>query len=332
MQPSQPLPPKDPPSLGRLARQISRWTTNSLLTAMLLVIALGFGREVLHWWHDDAGPRLPASALSSVPPAAAGDSQVMAFGNQDFSIRRQEFSGSQADMAAALVAFCGRRIASALPRGDAADEAEKDVLRRLSGEKPVAEEPGRWRLYQWSGGCPIVVGVRVIEWHVPELAKAVQGNTTRPSLESQGRATPTTGTNLAEPACRVVVWGMAVPTAPNVWSFYVFQSDRANSDVAQAAKTAPLPPGSRRLASIRGADGSAITAFTAEADLGRSARQFYDRWFAERGWTAADPWRQVATGWHARFKGTAPNSTAISIRLGTDSQGKSTGVIMETER
>ena len=51
------LPSKQPPDMGRLARRISRWTTNSLLTVMLLVIALGFGRQVLHWWHDDATPR-----------------------------------------------------------------------------------------------------------------------------------------------------------------------------------------------------------------------------------------------------------------------------------
>ena len=53
---SQSLPPKQPQGMGRLALRISRWTTNSLLTVMLLVIALGFGRQVLHWWHDDAAP------------------------------------------------------------------------------------------------------------------------------------------------------------------------------------------------------------------------------------------------------------------------------------
>ena len=264
-----PTPPKDPPSLGRLARRISRWTTNCLLTAMLLVIALGFGREVLHWWHDDAPPRPAASAGSSAAPgqplAGRGlDSQVLAFGNQNWSIRRQEFSGSQAEVPAALLAFCRTAISNARPRGDAADAAEQDMLKRLAAEKPAAEEPGRWRLYQWSAGSPIVVGIR----------------STQP------------GTNLAEPPYRVVIWGMAVPTRANAWSLYVFQPGTAGSGAEQSNIEVPLPPGGRRLAMVRTADGSSITAFAADDDLGDSCRKFYDRWFADHGWKAADPWRR----------------------------------------
>ena len=225
MQTSQPLPPKDPPSLGRLARRISRWTTNSLLTVMLLVIALGFGREVLHWWHDDAGPRPSANAGSSAAPPGAADSQAMAFGNQDWSIRRQEFSGSQAGLPAALVAFCRSWIADALPRGDAADDAEQDVLKRLAGENPVAEEPGHWRLYEWSAGCPIVVGVMRMQ--------AAEGTRSVPA---------TLRTNLAEPPYRVVIWGMAVPAAdplrgcPEAWTLYVFHPGGTGSGTAQVPR------------------------------------------------------------------------------------------------
>ncbi len=138
---NQPFPPKDPPSLGRLARRISRWTTNCLLTAMLLVIALGFGREVLHWWHDDAPPRPAASAGSS---AAPGTRLRVAGSIRKFSrsaIRTGRSGGrsspaSQAEVPAALLAFCRTAISNALPRGELADAAEQDVLSGLAAEKP----------------------------------------------------------------------------------------------------------------------------------------------------------------------------------------------------
>ena len=147
MQTNQPLPPKQSQSLGRLARRVSAWTTNSLLTVMLVVIALGFGREVLHWWHDEgtspaAGPSVAADPLGdgTVP-------HVLEFGDQAWSIRRQEFSGPPGDVSAALQAACRAAIVDSRPRGESPDAAEQELLKRLAGERPVAEEQGQWRLY-----------------------------------------------------------------------------------------------------------------------------------------------------------------------------------------
>ena len=45
--------------------------------------------------------------------------------------------------------------------------------------------------------------------------------------------------------------------------------------------------------------------------------RFYDRWFADHGWTVAAGWQQIASGWHARFemRSHAP-ALAVDIRLG----------------
>ncbi len=182
--------------MGRLARRISRWTTNALLTAMLLVIALGFGRQVLHWWHDETSPRRALPEIGTVPNGAA-ETQILAFGDQNWSIRRQEYSGPVGAVPAALVQFCRSVIADVPPRGDTADAAEQDVLKRLAADKPIAEEPSKWRLYQWSEGVPIVIGTRAVGLNAPELAKGVGPVQTRPS-QAQGRATQRT--NLAEDA------------------------------------------------------------------------------------------------------------------------------------
>jgi len=81
--------------------------------------------------------------------------------------------------------------------------------------------------------------------------------------------------------------------------------------------------------SIRVAGGGAITAFSADGDAGR---EFYQRWFADHGWTVADPWQQVASGWHARFEArSAVPVLAADIRLGIDSHGRWTGLVMESQ-
>ncbi len=273
---------------------------------MLLVMALGFGREVLHWWHDGAGPQGVANSRSSDASPDTAAAQVLSFGNQGWSIRRREFAGRQADVPAALLALCRLAIADTAPRGDSADSAEQDVLKRLAAEKPVAEEPGRWRLYEWSEGFPIAVGTR--------------------------RGSATLRTSLAEPLYRVVIWGMGVPAAANAWTLYVFQAAGEGSGPDHDAAQAPLPPGSHRLAYVGSAEGS-ITAFSADEDLTASAKKFYDGWFGGHGWVAAVPWQRSPAGWQARFEQASGRpAIAVDIRLGSDPQGKTTGLLMESHK
>ena len=297
--------------MGRLARRISRWTTNSLLTLMLLVIALGFGRQVLHWWHDDTTPRGTANANLPASSASAADSPILAFGDQNWSIRRQEFRGLSEAVPAALMQFCRSAIADAPPRGDMADAAEQDVLKRLAAEKPIAGEPGKWRLYQWSEGVPIVIGTRNVSGTlcVPDTKRTI----------------------LAEKPHRVVIWSMAVPAGKKSWTLYIFEAGGKSPVAGQGVVEVPLPPGGRRLASI-GLSGSSITAFSTDDGLTDAIPRFYDRWFGQRGWVAAAPWHHGSTGWQARFESAAGGAiSAVDIRLGSDPQGRCTGLIMESQ-
>jgi len=305
--------------MASLAVRISRWTTNSLLTCMLLVMALGFGREVLHWWHDDPTPAKSDGSRSLAVSTVSPDSQVLSFGHQKWTIKRQEFRGQAAQTASALQAFCRAAIADAPPGGDSPDATEQNVLKRLAAEKPVAEEPGHWRLYQWSQGFPIMIGTR-----------SLSGTLRVPPANGMRSVPDTKGTNLAETTYRVVIWGIAVPAAPGTWSLYVFQPGSAEQSNEHAASEIPITPGGHRLASIR-AEGGSITAFSVDDDLGASTRPFYDRWFADHGWSVATPWQQNSTGWHARFEPFGKSLVAVDIRLSTDPQGHCTGLIMESQ-
>lgn len=314
-----------------MARRISAWTSNSLVTVMLVVIALGFGRQVLHWWHAEEPPR---PSMTSDPLGDRTAPHVLEFGDQAWSIRRQEFSGPREGLTAALQDACRAAIVDSLPRGETAGADEHELLKRLAAEKPMAEERGRWRLYQWGAGHPLLIGTRV----VPALAKGVGSGEPSP-LQTQGRATrrsvevaiaPNAGTNLDESTYRVVTWGVAVPAAAGAWTLYLFQSGGAAGGAGQGGDKIPLPPDGHRLLAIHAAAGEAITAFS--ADDCPAARKFYAGWFADHGWTATHAWQQIAAGWHAGFEKRASESgQAVDIRLGIDSQGRWSGLILESQ-
>jgi hypothetical protein len=339
----QSLPPKQSPSLGRLARRISAWTTNSLITVMLVVIALGFGREVLHWWHDE--PAVPAAApLTAADPLGDGAAtHDLEFGDQAWSIRRQEFSGRSGNVSAALQAACRAAIVDSQPRGESPDAAEEELLKRLAVERPVAEERGQWRLYRWGDNHPIFIGTRAVGWAGVNGEKATPGvsldqariGPMRP-IGPIGPISPMSpigderkpGTNLDKTPYRVVIWGIAVPAAGRAWILYMFQSRDAAGVQSRPEAEIPLPPAGRRLISIR-AGGGAITAFS--AGDGDAARGFYDRWFADHGWIVAQGWQRIASGWQARFETRSSPALAVDIRLGMDRQGRWTGLVMESQ-
>ena len=322
---NQPLPPKQSQSLGRLAQRISAWTTNSLLTLMLVVIALGFGRQVLRWWHDEGSP---AGAGPADPLGDRTAAHVLEFGDQAWSMRRQEFFGPAGGVSAALQAAGRAAIVDCRPRGESPDASEQEVLKQLAGQRPVAEVHGQWRLYVWGPEHPVLIGTRAVE-------SGEQGAGAPPAPRSA------TGTRLDETPYRVVIWGMAVPAADHAghhvpmvaaadaWTLYLFQSGGGACGQGQGRGEIPLPPGGHRLVSIRAAGGDAITAFS--TDDGDAVRGFYDRWFADRGWTAVARWRPIAAGWHSRFevRSHAP-ALAVDIRLGIDPQGRWTGLVMES--
>ena len=90
-------PPAPRRSFGRLALRISAWTTKGLLSAIILVAGLGFGRQVLHWWAADRQPpqAAPAAALADNRLGDPTQPHVFQFGNQPWSLRQQAIAGDR---------------------------------------------------------------------------------------------------------------------------------------------------------------------------------------------------------------------------------------------
>ena len=188
------MPPR---SFATLAARISSWTIKGVLTALVLVAGLGFGRQVLRWWSAD---RRQSSAASATPWADDGlgdpaQPHVLRFGNQGQSLRRQTISGDQAAARAALLDGCRRLLQSEPAGGAAADraagKADRALLEALRRLRPTAEEPGKWRLYDLPGSLPLVVGIR----------------------EGKAAGHSDAQAQLAEPTPGAVICGLAIPLA-----------------------------------------------------------------------------------------------------------------------
>lgn len=289
-----------------LAKRISAWTSRLLVSAIVLVAGLAFARQVLRWWAEDDSK--PAAALAIVPPDGLGDPgrvHALRLGSQGETCLRQTVIGGPEVAVRALQTLCRRATAQSGLPASPADKSELALLARVGGTKPVDEQPGQWRLYSLPQVCPLVVGVRL-----PPQAAA------------------TAGTNLAESGSRVVTWGIAVPTESQAWALYAFQPEPGSPPPSGGDAEIPLPPDCHGLLTIRVLGGGGIAGF--DGGVPERAMQFYDRWFAERGWQA-NGWQKRGPSRCGRFVAAGECAgTVVEVCLNLDAEGRMNGLIVTT--
>lgn len=301
--------PPEKSSYARLARRISAITTNCLLTAMVLIAGLGFGRQVLKWWGDGtaetARPSPTVEALAGL--ADPSRPHVLQFGDYPWSLRRQSISGDQQAAAVALRADCRRAVQQARLPEDRPERAEREFLKRLAAREPVQQESGTWRLYELNDAFPMVVG-------------------TRQPVAGGDSATEET---LAAGDHRVVAWGLAIPSEPGEWTLCTFQPEPASGGQTLGLPDVPIPPDCARTLSFRVVGGGAMVAFEGPQHPHDWIR-FYDRWFATHNWkAAAEGWRRSGSSWHARFASTERASAgSVDVHFGAGGRGRATGLIV----
>jgi len=290
---ADPVPTKSS-DFAALAKRISVWTTNSLLTLIVLVAGLGFGRQVLQWWATDDAP---VDAPLVLPAEGSGNlarPHVVQFGDSPWSMRRQSIEGSRDQMIERLRLVCREMLNAAPPEGERAatvgSENEKRLMARLSQEKPAAESSGRWRLYEFHEAFPMAVGI-------------------------------------AEAPSRVLLWGLAIPKGPADWTLCAFQPENGPREGVSGAANVPLPPGARRTMALRVADGGAVAACSGEASPSEWT-EFYDDWGEKNDWRRATDWQAIGTARHARFVGSGHDGGTLDIRFGPDAHGRLTGLLM----
>jgi hypothetical protein len=301
---------------AQLARRISAVTTNCLLTAVVLVAGLGFGRQVLRWWSEDpvGSPAVMADNPTTNPVADPEQLHLIQFGESGWSLRRQSITGDGTVCRDVLQ----ESVSSLLPqRGmpsevedatgyDATDNPTDEFLAQLATTEPVEQEPGLWRLYELDGAFPMVIGTRV---------------------ENSAEDTQDGG-NLAAADHGMVIWGLALPAGPEAWTLFVFEPQSAAIGPSAEAVEIPIPEACRRTLSMEVAGGGATLAFEGEASP-ETWVAFYDQWFTSHNWSTPSGWQQYGDRWHARYiaPGHTPRGSA-EVYFSSHAPDRSVGLLM----
>ncbi len=299
--------PQRPRGFATLARRISSYTSRAVLSAIVLIAGIGFGRQVLRWWRDDAADlhlQAPAVAPGLGHPSAAHEVVV---GDRPWSIVRQTFQGDAAAATRALLAACqtaaGETAGMRLP---APSSEERALLARLADSEPELHAPAGVSLYSLTDGFPLVVGTR--------------------SSVPAGRPDAGAQPEVSGPA--VATWGIAVPTNRSSWSLYTFRPEERRDDSEPERLQPPLPPGCRPLLQVRAVTGDASTVFAGPPQPD-AWKAFYDRWAAEAGLQSRHGWRASGEAWHATYRSAAPNGPGVvEIHFQQTEPERARGVIL----
>lgn len=307
--PPSPLPDgppgsSPPKSFAFLAKRVWNWTTNCIVSALILVLGLGFGRQVIRWWAVDT----PGNPVSHAPLELGegwgepGRLHEIRFGNSAWQVRREPAKGDREQALAELRSSCREATrSSSLPPGVAA-QGEQRLLDALRKHNPADREAGKWRLYELEDHFPIVVGVR--------------------EPEANG-ATP--GQNVAQEGSRVVTWGLAVPMSAGNWTLYTFHQ---TSPSAGGSQDFGVPPNGNVALALEVEGGGRLMAVRGPARM-EVWKSFYDQWFADRGWTAAGAWRQVGQTWSRRYwEKSEQRAGRTDVQFGEDSRGGVSGLLL----
>lgn len=288
---------KPAPSFSELGKRIRSRTTDLLAIAIVVIGGFAVGGQVSRWWGaDESGGSDPAqtAAGGGTAPFADGEPVLLDFGCCGNSLERSPFEGDRKAAGRQLLARCRKYAESAVAPTTPPTAEEKKLLDKLAGATPVQITDAGTRLYRFDG--PVT------------LASATR--------EARGDGD-------ANPARRVVCWGMAFPAAENRWTLYVF-GPAVGSGNTDGVVALPLPAEARPVLSLRTADGTAWRSFRTGGSVD-SIRVFYQRWFESDGWKL----RRQSGAWTAVFeKETGKTKLRAEVQTSGDGNGEVTGVVI----
>ena len=297
---------------AQLATRISGFTTKCMLTGIVLVAGLGFGRQVLQWWAEEESSRggLVQTADGLGDPLQP---HLLQFGDLPWSLRRQTVVGPKEAAVAALREIGLKTVRenddTRLPEGKP-PEAERKLLAKLAAREPVAQQPGRWALYESEESLPMIVATRP-----PPAAK-----------RDASAGDPSTS------GCRIVTWGFAFPADSDTWTVCTFQPAAGGGNDGTSVIDEAIPPGCTKTLSVRVVDGGAVVGFCGPGPLETWKNRFDDH-FAGNNWKMVGQWRNTGAAWHARYeKSDSVAGTVVDVRFGGDvgAEGRFSGLLVVT--
>jgi len=287
-----------PAGFGELARRMRGRTTDLIAIGVVLVAGLSFGRQVTEWWRDEPAKETPADNAATTGGWGDGGAPVtLEFGDSPFAMSRQSVPGDREQALKRLRERCRTIVESISEPTRPLDDAERAILTKTKTLKPIAEQPGHWRLYEIVSQFTMICGVRDVRPNNPETSS------------------------------RVVCWGMAFPMSERSWNLYVFTETTAPSTALSGLPDVPVAPGGRRILSLKEDCGGSLVGFSGNGSP-QSWSRFYDNWFKSHGWHAPHGWNHAPGNHAARFVPQEANQLgSVDIQLGEDGSGAVMGLI-----
>ena len=304
---SSPLDSDDPAPVNRktsnLAQRISGLTSNLIATAIILILALAGGREVISWWRAEpekvtTAPEVSPSESWIIP----NDSHALEFGDLPLTLRRDRIQGDRSVALEELRETCKRILKSGAIAMGEIGPAERRLIENSRNRDPIEQEPGKWRLFQAKEPIPMVVGIRD---DCPPNA---------PSGNVQSR---------------MVAWGMTVPSSESessepVWTNYSCRFINRQPSTGQRINV-PLPPGGTKTLSIEDVDGASVTGFKGQSPI--ETMEFFSDWAKQNGIEETKSWQAFRGAWRAEFAHKKPSQVKIEIQLAIDGDRSVAGLI-----
>jgi len=298
-------PQKPPPSFGDVARTIRGRTTDLLAIAIVIIGGLTVGSRVSQWWdngEDDGTPgRKPAAGT---PQLTLDETEpvTLDFGRSPYRIERTVIHGGRKQAGERLVGSCRRSAETAPLPASPVTAAERRMLAALAEQKPLLEQPGRWKLYRFDGPLITVTAIRSVPAEPPSGRCAAAG-----------------------PHRRVVCWGVAFPSGEERWVMYKFLAGESDA-ATQQLPAIPLPKDVKPLLTVRGGRNAWQTFHSAAPPA--TVRKFYEQWFAANGWKQTSA---TDNDWTAVFvKDTDDGQLRAEIQISANAPRGCTGVVFVT--
>jgi len=267
---------------GRLARRITGWTSNLLVTFLILAAGLAFGVQVLVWWKNAPDESKPQGKSAEDSFAVDAWAEFRGTGNhlRCLTVQAEEAVATRRCEDVCLASAEAAGVPSGLPT-----LAEQGVLEKLASISPIRESPRGVLVYRYPGDFRLWVGVKV--------PKEAPGDSRPPMSENDD----STGGSPLPSGSRIVAWTFLLPAGEREWTIYHIsavtkESMESDYDLGREQDAFfPLPPGAAVVSRFCPGPGSFFGVFE-ETVQGASANWpiFLDHELEEKGWSPVTLW------------------------------------------
>lgn len=297
---------------SNVAKKITAWTSNLLATAVVIMIALAVGSQLVSSYRPDesASGSLNSEIVSAWPEL---ESCALEFGDSSLQLQRETMRGSSSDALTSLQTQCRSALENGTVVSSEPGQREMNLLANVvnaEDAQPIEVSPGKWRIFRVSSGkddeleFPMVVGVRddvevvdevsantrVAVWGLAMPRFTSEPDASDATTETNSK-TATKGTSNEKGASKAVV-------EAHEWTTFV--AVPAPESEANIFKSNLIPKRFKRTLAIANPNGGSLIGFAGDSRL--EAIRFYDSKALSEGWEVSSAWKQNQDTWSARFK------------------------------